>query len=88
MAKRFRRLWLQIKIHAPGVARDEAIRTLIRSVKNGTYDYPKNWLVGIYWSNTERGDFRSGEFQREMRASRESSSGWDDAVLTYLEMRL
>lgn len=87
MAKRFRRLWLEIKYHAPGATRTEVVQTLIRSIRNGTYDYPRNWLVGIYWSNQEFGDFRSGEFQREMKASARSSSGWDEAVLDYLRHR-
>lgn len=87
MAKRFRRLWLEVKFHAPGASRKEVVETLIRSVRNGTYDYPRNWLVGIYWSNQETGNFRSGEFQREMRNSRQSSSGWDEAVLSYLRNR-
>lgn len=87
MAKRFRRLWLEIKFHAPEVSKQEVIQTLINSVRNGTYDYPRSWLVGLYWSNREDGNFKSGEFQKEMRESRKSSPGWDEAILSYLRNR-
>ena len=88
MPKKSRRLWLEIKFYAPGVSRETVIQTLINSVKDGSYDYPKKWLVGIYWSNHETRDFKAGEFKKEMRASRRSSVGWDDAILTYLRGRL
>jgi len=87
MAKKSRRLWLEIKYHAPGATKSEVVQTLISSIKRGDYSYPRNWLVGIYWSNSETADFRSGEFGKEMRASRQSSPGWDYAVLNYLMER-
>lgn len=83
-----RYLRLQVKVYAPGVDAQTAKETLIRSIQNGSYEYPKGWKVGIYWSNNPRSlEMKSGEFTREMRASRSSSTGFDYAVIDYLRSR-
>jgi hypothetical protein len=85
VAKLSRRLWLQIKAYAPNTSPAEVKRVLIQSIKDGTYSYPKNWKVGIWWRNSFFAPMRKGEFTREMRNSAESSVGWDIAVIDYLE---
>lgn len=84
-AGKTRRLWLHIKAYAPGVPKREMINTLIESIESGNYKYPKSWKVGIGWRNRENAKMRWGEFTKEMRASRASSPGFDEAVLDYLE---
>lgn len=79
-----RRLWLEIKVYAPGASKAEVRRTLIESIRNGSYSYPKTWKVGLLWRNSLRAPMRSGEFTREMKNSADSSSGFDQAVLDYL----
>lgn len=80
-----RKLWLEIKAYAPGVPKDEIKRTLIASIRNGSYEYPDGWKVGIFWRNKASAPMRSGEFTEEMSNSAESSSGFDQAVLSYLQ---
>lgn len=83
-----RRLWLQIKVKAPGTSRRNAVVTLIRSIHKGDYRYPSNWRVALGWSNKENGALKWGEFTSEMRKSASSSSGFDIAVEAYLENQL
>jgi hypothetical protein len=80
-----RKLWLEIKFVAPGATRDEVKQTLINAIRRGDYRYPRTWKVGLYWRNSFSSPMRSGEFSREMRASRESSPGFDIAVIDYLQ---
>lgn len=80
-----RKLWLEIKFNAPDATRDEVKQTLINSIRRGDYVYPRTWRVGLYWRNSLFGSMRSGEFAREMRASRDSSPGFDIAVIDYLQ---
>jgi hypothetical protein len=87
-AHRIRRLWLQIKFSAPNTYRDDVKNTLIRSIVKGDYQYPKRWRVAIGWSNKSEGEMKWGEFTQEMKNSRESSPGFDAAVLSYLENQL
>ena len=82
---RTRQLWLQIKFDAPGVSRREVIKTLLQSVHRGDYNYPQKWRVALGWSNRENDMLRWGEFTQEMKASRESSPGFDMTVIQYLE---
>lgn len=82
---RVRRLWLAIKYDAPGASRKKVIDTLLRSTKNGTYEYPRRWRVALGWSNNENGDLKWGEFTSEMKASAESSEGFDKTVIMFLE---
>lgn len=79
-----RQLWLQVKAYAPGVSGAEVKRVLIASIRNGSYSYPKEWKVGLFWRNKFNAPMRSGEFKREMQKSAEASQGFDSAVLNYL----
>lgn len=88
MAKtKSRDLWLEIKFVAPGATKQEVKETLIRSIQNGTYQYPRSWRVAIYWRNKFDAPMKSGEFTKEMEDSRFSSAGWDKAVTAYLERK-
>jgi len=82
---RTRRLWLEIKWSAPYAGRNEVRDTLIRSIKNGDYEYPQKWRVAIGWANKEEVELNWGEFTKEMKRSRDSSPGFDIAVISYLE---
>jgi hypothetical protein len=83
-----RRLWLHIKIFKPkGVRKKQAINTLIDAIERGDYRYPKKWRVALGWRNSPYGQMKWGEFTAEMRKSFQSSPGWDEAVLDYLERR-
>ena len=83
-----RRLWLHIRADAPGVSNRVLIETLLESIRRGDYAYPKSWKVGLGWKNKPYVEFKWGEFTREMKASAESSPGFDIAVAQYLESRL
>jgi hypothetical protein len=81
-----RRLWLNVKYKVPpGTSKKKVLDTLIESIDNGTYTYPKTWKVVLEWRNKESAPMKAGEFQKEMLASQSSSDGWDSAVLSYLE---
>lgn len=81
-----RRLWLNVKFKVPkGVSRNKVLETLIESIDDGTYQYPKTWKVVLEWRNKESAPMKAGEFQKEMLASQSSSDGWDSAVISYLE---
>lgn len=84
-AGKTRRLWLHVKAFAPGVPKSQVINTLIESIEHGNYKYPRTWKVGIGWRNSQYGPMRWGEFTKEMKKSRQSSPGFDEAVLDYLE---
>jgi hypothetical protein len=87
--RKSRRLWLQIKYDAPGVSPQKVARTLIKSIERGDYEYPADWHVVISWRNKLFADMKTpGEFTAEMKASAKSSSGWDSAVIRYLERKL
>lgn len=87
--KRRRRLWLQIKFNAPGVSPRKVARTLIESIRRGDYEYPEEWNVVISWKNKLFADMKTpGEFTEEMKMSAKSSTGWDSAVIRYLERKL
>jgi hypothetical protein len=90
MAKkpRSRRLWLKIKYSAPGSSPKTVIRTLLKSIDNGDYEYPARWRVALLWSNKENGELRAGEWTKEMTASAQSSEGFEFAVRSYLEGQL
>jgi hypothetical protein len=84
--KKKRRLWLNVLFKVPpGVSREKVLDTLIDSIDRGDYVYPKTWKVAISWRNKESAPMKTGEFTKEMNASRSSSDGWDSAVLSYLE---
>jgi hypothetical protein len=84
---RVRRLWIQVLFDVPDktIPRSEIINTLIRGIHDGSYRYPKAWRVAIKWRNKESAEMRTGEWTAEMRASAESSSGFDVAVENYLK---
>lgn len=82
-----RELWIEIKVYAPGASKAEVKRTLINSIRNGSYSYPKDWKIGLFWRNKFSAPMRSGEFTREMNKSADSSSGFDQAVLDYLRSK-
>lgn len=84
---RTRRLWLQIKF-SKGLDRKTVIRALITSIQRGDYIYPETWRVALGWSNKVNGDLKWGEFTAEMNASAQSSTGFDRAVLAYLDSQL
>lgn len=83
-----RRLWLKVKFDAPGASDELVLRTLLQSIKNGTYDYPRGWRVALGWSNKENGALKWGEWTKEMTASAQSSEGFAFAVQSYLEGQL
>ena len=86
MAKKSRRLWLKVLFKVPqGTSREEIKRTLIESIHNSTYETPKDWKVVIQWRNKENVPMRSGEWRSELYKSRKSSTGFDLAVISYLE---
>src|SRR5882672_9653635 len=90
-ANKTRKLWLQIKVKAPGESRRNVLTQLIRSIHKGDYKYPSHWRVGIRWSNKSEADMVArpmSEFTREMIKSAQSSGGWDIAVEAYLESQL
>jgi hypothetical protein len=81
-----RRLFLKVSVrNAKGFSRRQVLDTLIASVESGRYKLPKDWRVVLSWKNSERAPYKSGDWNSELRASRRSSSGFDKAVLAYLE---
>jgi hypothetical protein len=82
---RVRRLWLKVKFDAPGATRKTVIDKLLKSIRNGDYEYPQHWRVALGWSNKENGALKWGEWTKEMTASAQSSEGFDFAVEKYLE---
>lgn len=88
MAKvRTRRLWIQVAFNVPdkSISKNEILDTLLKGIRDRSYRYPKNWKVVIIWRNKETAEMRRGEWTAEMRASAESSAGFDAAVTSYLE---
>lgn len=83
-----RRLWLKVKFDAPGASDELVLQTLLQSIKNGTYEYPRGWRVALGWSNKENGALKWGEWTKEMAASAQSSEGFQYAVQYYLENQL
>lgn len=80
---------MQIKYKVPkGVSPERVGRTLLESIENGDYEYPKRWHVVILWKNSLFGKVKSGEFTEEMEESAQSSRGWDSAVISYLKGKL
>jgi hypothetical protein len=86
--RKTRRLWLKVKFDAPGVSDRKVIETLLASIDRGDYEYPRGWRVALLWSNKENGTMRVGEWTKEMRASAQSSEGFQFAVRDYLENKL
>jgi hypothetical protein len=81
-----RRLWLNVRFKVPpGTPREKVIETLLDSVQSGNYDLPDGWDVRILWRNRANAEMKSGPWKQELRASRRSSSGFDKAVVAYLE---
>lgn len=87
MPKKKRRLWLEVKFKAPGVSRDVVLQTLKDSIDRGDYKIPKNWQVIIAWRNKENAPMKFGEWKAELKKSRKSSSGFDTAVLDFLDRK-
>src|SRR6516162_1307358 len=84
-----RRLWLNVKWSGvQGVTRTEFIKRLIESVESEEYEITKEWKVRIEWRNKESGEMNKGEWQEELTDSRESSPGFDFAVITWLKRKL
>ena len=87
MPKKKRRLWLEVRFKAPGVHRDVVLQTLKDSIDSGTYKIPKNWQVIIAWRNKENAPMKYGTWTQELKKSRKSSSGFDIAVLDFLDRK-
>ena len=86
MSNKPRRLWLKVLFKVPaGTPRDKIKSVLIESVRSGTYELPLGWKAAIQWRNKENAPMKSGEWTRELLASAKSSSGFDKAVISYLE---
>jgi hypothetical protein len=83
-----RRLWLKVKYDAPGVSRQDVLKTLMHSIDNRDYIYPSAWRVALGWSNKENVTLKWGEWTKEMTKSAQSSEGFGYAVLQYLENQL
>jgi len=83
-----RRLWLHIRADAPGVSKNVLLTTLLDSIRRGNYQYPAKWRVALGWKNKPYAEFKWGEFTQEMKASAQSSPGFDIAVAQYLESKL
>ena len=87
-ARKRRKLSLRVTGKAPRkTKKNKFIKTLIRSIRRGDYRLPKGYNVTIHWGNKGVAD-RSGEWEEEMLASRESSPGFDMAVIRYLESKI
>lgn len=86
---RIRRLWLNVLWDDDRIpdsySREDIVRTLIRSIKRGDYRIPRGWRVVIEWRNKADEPMRRGEWRTELERSAESSTGFDSAVLAYLE---
>lgn len=86
LVKKSRRLWLKVLFKVPqGTSRETIKQTLIKSIQDGNYEVPENWNVVIQWRNKENVPMRSGEWRSELYKSRKSSTGFDLAVISYLE---
>lgn len=83
-----RRLWLNVTQKGVKVSRTEYIKRLLRSIADGSYELPEGWRVTLHWRNTPRGKMKRGPWTEEMRQSRKSSPGWDDAVSIWLRRKL
>ena len=83
-----RRLWLNIKAEGVTVSKQEFVRVLIESIREGDYKIPEGWNVTLEWRNKERGRNKSGPWTEEMAKSAESSDGFDKAVTDWLRRKL
>jgi len=83
-----RRLWLNVKAENVTVSKDDFVRVLMESIKDGTYQLPRGWKVTIEWRNKENARMKSGPWTREMKKSAKSSDGWDRAVTDWLKRKL
>ena len=81
---RRRRLWINIKVRAKEIDQETVRQTLVDAVQRGDYVYPATWYVQLEWRNRENDIMKIGEFRAEMNKSRQSSTGFDEAVLKYL----
>jgi hypothetical protein len=86
--RKTRRLWLKVKFDAPGASNELILKSLINSIDNGDYWYPKSWRVAILWSNKEDGELKKGEWTKELRKCAQSSEGFQFAVRDYLKSQL
>jgi hypothetical protein len=86
--RKTRRLWLKVKFNAKGASFKQVAEYLIKSIERGDYEYPHQWRVALGWSNKENGTLKWGEWTKEMKASAESSEGFQFAVRDYLESQL
>lgn len=88
--RKTRRLWLNIR--ASGVPREVGVRgfweTLRRAVADKSYSVPDDWNVELDWKNKEGANMRSGDFGTELTASAKSSSGFDKAVIDYIDRQI
>lgn len=90
MKVRTRRLWLSVRFSVPdkSISRQRIIDTLISSVRRGDYEIPSSWRVAILWRNRPDVKPNIGEWTEELNNSAHGpsgSSGFDKAVLAYLE---
>lgn len=86
-----RSFFLHIKVFRRSgkkLSAQKVLKTLIESIEDGTYKYPKTWNVQIAWRNREEAQMKHGEFKKVMQESAGASEGFDSAVTQYLESRL
>lgn len=87
--KKSRSLWLKIRGNVHGTAnRAQFWGTLRKAVRSGEYEIPEEWDVNIEWRNREGADTKSEDFATAMLESRESSRGWDKAVMRYINRQI
>jgi hypothetical protein len=81
-----RSLWIAVKVrNAKGFTRQQVIDRLIESVMSREYSLPRGWRVELQWRNRFSAPMRTGSWTTELQRSRRSSSGFDLAVVQYLE---
>lgn len=93
MAKvRVRRLWLNVIVDpesvSPKYSKRDVLKILRRSITRGDYELPRGWRVVLEWRNKADQKMRAGEWTTELERSAESSDGFDQTVLDYLDRKL
>jgi hypothetical protein len=87
--RRKRKLWTKITAKVPlGVSVRDFWTTLRQGIESKSYGVPVGANVKIEWRNKEGASMKSGEYGKEMRASAESSVGFDKAILSYIDKQI
>jgi hypothetical protein len=88
MKNKTRRLWLNVKAENVTVSKQEFVRALLESIKDGSYELPAGWNVTLEWRNKEDAPMKSGPWAQELEKSAASSDGFDKAVTDWLKRKL